>query len=346
MKKKFRNIEEFIKLDDYSKTPKYKQLVNNIIEAIENGDFKLNDRLPTVNTLLETFDISRDTIVKAYDILKENNIILSVPGRGYYINSDQISQRPKILLLFNKLSVHKKIIYDTFSSQLGENAVIDFYIYNNDFKLFKRILLEKLNENYTHFVIIPHFLEGGANAVELIKKIPIHKLIILDKKLAGLSGDYACVYQDFESDIFNALLGLKDRISNYKVIKLVFQSNTYQPVSSLDGFKKFCCEFAFSYQIVGDLGQSMVEKGDVYITVMEEELVTLIKKVKDMDLVIGKDIGVISYNDTVLKEILLDGITTISTDFELLGKTAAILVLENSKKQIANPFHFRLRNSL
>jgi len=79
---------------------------------------------------------------------------------------------------------------------------------------------------------------------------------------------------------------------------------------------------------------------------MEEELVTLIKKVKDMDLVIGKDIGVISYNDTVLKEILLDGITTISTDFELLGKTAAILVLENSKKQIANPFHFRLRNSL
>ncbi|MBK8391136.1 MAG: winged helix-turn-helix transcriptional regulator [Saprospiraceae bacterium] len=85
MKKKFRNIEEFIKLDDYSKTPKYKQLVNNIIEAIENGDFKLNDRLPTVNTLLETFDISRDTIVKAYDILKENNIILSVPGIGYYI---------------------------------------------------------------------------------------------------------------------------------------------------------------------------------------------------------------------------------------------------------------------
>ncbi|MBK8634885.1 MAG: hypothetical protein IPN72_15485 [Saprospiraceae bacterium] len=56
----------------------------------------------------------------------------------------------------------------------------------------------------------------------MIKKIPIHKLIILDKKLAGLSGDYACVYQDFESDIFNALLGLKDRISNYKVIKLVF----------------------------------------------------------------------------------------------------------------------------
>ena len=32
--------------------------------------------------------------------------------------------------------------------------------------------MEKLNENYTHFVIIPHFLEGGANAVELIKKIP------------------------------------------------------------------------------------------------------------------------------------------------------------------------------
>ena len=43
---------------------------------------------------------------------------------------------------------------------LGNNAAIDFYIYNNDFALFRKLLTNK-TEDYTHFVIIPHFIEGG-----------------------------------------------------------------------------------------------------------------------------------------------------------------------------------------
>ncbi|MCB0544541.1 MAG: GntR family transcriptional regulator, partial [Saprospiraceae bacterium] len=194
-----------IKINEYSKTPKYKQIINSVISNIEKGAAKEGDKLPSVNSLLIKFDISRDTIVKAYEYLKEIGIVDSIPGKGYYIKSTNIQQRAKVFLLFNKLSVHKKIIYDAFTQTLGDQAAIDFFIYNNDFRVFKNLILSHKDDSYTHFVIISHFLEGGEHACDFINQLPKHKLIILDKKVEGISGEYASVYQDFETDIHKAL---------------------------------------------------------------------------------------------------------------------------------------------
>ena len=60
-------------------------------------------------------------------------------------------------------------------------------------------------DDYTHYVIIPHFLEGGENAHEIINTIPKEKLILLDKLVPGVDGNYAAIYENFEKDIYNAL---------------------------------------------------------------------------------------------------------------------------------------------
>jgi DNA-binding LacI/PurR family transcriptional regulator len=78
----------------------------------------------------------------------------------------------------------------------------------------------------------------------------------------------------------------------------------------------------------------------------ETDLVNLIKNCKSKGLVVGKDIGIISYNETPLKEILLDGISVISTDHTMMGETAAKLILENRHEKIKNPFTLILRKSL
>ena len=44
-----------------------------------------------------------------------------------------------------------------------------------------------------------------------------------------------------------------------------------------------------------------------------------------------------------LKEILSDGISVISTDHAKMGETAAMLILENKKEKIKNPFTLILR---
>lgn len=222
-------------IDYYSATPKYLQLANCIIKAISDGVLKKNDMLPSINELSFEFEISRDTVEKGYKHLKKNDVLGSVPGKGYYIKNVDLNQKLKIFLLFNKLSFHKKIIYDAFVASLGELAAIDFYIYNNDFLLFKKLISQREN-NYTHHVIIPHFLDGGENVHEIINTIPKDKLILLDKIVPRITGTYAAVYENFEEDIYNALVQANDKLSKYHTIKIIFPKYTYHPKEILEGF--------------------------------------------------------------------------------------------------------------
>jgi DNA-binding LacI/PurR family transcriptional regulator len=63
-------------------------------------------------------------------------------------------------------------------------------------------------------------------------------------------------------------------------------------------------------------------------------------------LVLKEDIGIISYNETPLKKFILNGITTISADFDFMGKKAAELVLSNMAEQIKVPFNTIVRPSI
>src|ERR1700748_2279762 len=123
-------IFECIFIDYYSSTPKYLQLANSIIKGIGDGRISKNDILPSINELNYNFEISRDTAEKAYKYLKSIGLLGSVPGKGYYIKNVEAEQQYKVLLIFNKLSPHKKILYDAIIDGLGNKAAIDFYIYN------------------------------------------------------------------------------------------------------------------------------------------------------------------------------------------------------------------------
>ena len=339
------NIYSFISIDEYAVTPKYMQLTNSIVKAIEKGKIEKGYLLPSINDLSFELDISRDTAEKAYKHLKKLGIIGSVPGKGYFISDADVKQPIKIFLLFNKLSTHKKILYDAFVACIGKEAVIDFYIYNNDFALFRKLLTNK-RDDYTNYVIVPHFLEGGEKAHEIINTIPKEKLLLLDQLLPGVNGTFAAVYEDFEKDIYDALEQMVEQLSRYQTIKIIFPDYTYHPKQILEGFYRFCNQYAFNYEVIPKVKKAIISEGEVFISLMEDDLVLLIEKIIETKLEVGKQVGVISYNETPLKKIILNGITTISTDFHLMGEKAAQLILEKSTEHVAAPFHLTLRASL
>jgi DNA-binding transcriptional regulator YhcF (GntR family) len=339
------NIYRIIKIDEQSITPKYIQLTNSVLLAIEQGKLEKDYLLPSINELSYELDIARDTAEKAYRHLKKLGVIGSVPGKGYFIAKTDFKQAVKVFLLFNKLSAHKKIIYDSFAGTLGEKAAIDFYIYNNDFTLFKKLLQHK-KDDYTHYVIIPHFLEGGENAAAIINEIAGGNLLLLDKLIPGIKKEYGAVYENFEKDIFNALKDALPQLEKYQTLKIIFPSYTYFPDEILKGFQSFCSEYAFNYKTVHKIASEPIEEGEVYINLMEDDLVVLLGKIKSSKLIVGKNIGIISYNETPWKQFILDGITTISTDFKKMGELAAHMVLDNNRGQLEVPFALTLRNSL
>lgn len=317
-------------------------MANSIIEGIQSGKIKQGDVLPSINELSFEHYISRITVEKGYNYLKSMGIVESVRGKGFFISAGSVPANFRIFLLFNKLSVHKKIIYDSFVASMGDLVGIDFYIYNNDFNLFKRIITKR-ELDYSHIVIIPHFMEGDSIAVDFINSLPKEKLILVDKLLPGIQGTYGAVYENFEKDIYQTLQQAKDALAKYQHIQLVFPSSSYYPKAIIKGFENFCRDYAFDFKVSEE---AQPEKGTAYITVMEDDLIELLDQIKQQGFSLGKDIGLISYNETPIKRLLFEGISTISTDFVKMGELAADLVKTNSRNKIENPFSFIQRSSL
>lgn len=88
---------------------------------------------------------------------------------------------------------------------------------------------------------------------------------------------------------------------------------------------------------------SRSKKGEVNINLREDNLLILPGKVLATRMKPGKQVVVIS---SPLKKIILNGITTLSTDFRLMGEKTAELIPEQLMQQIAIPFALTLRNTL
>ena len=98
-------------------------------------------------------------------------------------------------------------------------------------------------------------MDGGENVHEIINTIPKEKLILMDKMVPGVTGNYAAVYENFEKDIYNALVQANKQLSKYHTIKIIFPEYTYHPKEILEGFYRFCQEYAFNYKVVRNIGE-------------------------------------------------------------------------------------------
>jgi DNA-binding transcriptional regulator YhcF (GntR family) len=343
---------KYIRIDENSRIPKYRQIVDSIIHNISSGNLKIDEKIASINMFSEEYLLSRDTVEKAYNILKKRQIISSIRGKGYYITRTQLISKINILFLVNKLSSYKMLIYNHFVNTIGLGAHTDLHIYHCDEVLFLN-LIKKHQNAYDYYVIMPHFKtdglehKSGTDAIyKYIKAIPRDKLVIMDNEILT-EEDFRGVYQDFENDIYNALTEGLEKIRKYKRLILTYPSKSVYPYPKriLQGFRKFCAKHSFEFEILDEIFDDIIlKKDDLFITIEESDLVNLVNQIRDEEYVLGKDIGVISYNDTPLKELL--GITVISTDFKQMGETVADMILNNKKEKVMNPFNFIDRDSM
>ena len=329
-----------IDINHQSHVPKYKQIVLSVEIAIAEKRLKRNEKLPSVNKVSLEFSISRDTVLLAYDELKKRGIIYAILGKGYYVKSVEFSFEQRIFLLFDELNSFKEDIYNSFMSAMNNVAQIDIFFHHFNIEMFKKLVYQS-NGNYSKYIIMPTNLPGAAS---IIKTLPEQDVYILDQTNNDLN-DFPSVHQSFSTDIYAALQKGKSRLSKYKKLILIFPGNR-EPLGMVEGFKKFCNDCLFENEIITSFEENTIHKGDVFIIPTDRHLVNVIEQAKKQDLIIGKDFGIISYNDTPLKKVVENGITTISTDFKVMGKTLASMVLNSRKEQIENPSDLIIRNSL
>jgi len=335
-----------LQIDTNSKIPVYIQIAESIMAAVRDGLLTRDQQIPSINELSEQYLLSRGTVEKAYKELRDKKVIISVKGKGYFINRTDIAIPLRVLLLFNKISNYKKQVYNAFVKTLGDNVFVDLHIHHHSVALFENLISNHLGD-YDYYVIMPHFYEQPEKVLEILKKIPPAQLILLDKDAQELKGQYGIVFQNFEKDIYEALHEALPALKKYTSLVFVNPGFTPYPPEIEKGFRYFCRMQDFNFSIIEGIEMhTPVTQGQAYIIIEETDLVNLVKICRNDQLKIGEDVGIVSYNETLLKEILLDGITVISTDHEEMGAAAALMIKDKKLGRVKNPFRLILRNSL
>ena len=125
---------------------------------------------------------------------------------------------------------------------------------------------------------------------------------------------------------------------------MVFPKETHHPTEIIDGVKKFCKESNKDFSVIKNIENKEFSAGTLYIVIEEPVLAKLIKMVRKTKFQQGKQIGIISFNESDLKELL--DITVITTDFDQMGRSVANMILDRQHTQINNPFKIIVRNSI
>jgi DNA-binding transcriptional regulator YhcF (GntR family) len=327
-------------IDPKSSTPKYKQIIESVYEGIERKTLKKGDKVPSINQICSDYNLSRDTVMLAFNSLKEKGILLSRPGKGYYIDSVEIQNQEKVFILFDELNAFKEDLYNSLINNLKGRASVEVYFHHFNYKVFKNLLSESIG-NYTSYIIMPATFDNTCN---LIARIPKEKVFILDRLKPDLK-DYPVVYQDFEMDFYDALVEGMPYLQKYR--KLIFVNpGGKEPAERMAGFERFCKENDFQYAEIKSLAGIKPSIYEAYFLISDHDLVELVKIAKYYKMKLGKKFGIVSFNDTMLKEVVAGGITTISTDFTEMGKTLAAMLLSRSKAQVRNSSRIIIRNSL
>jgi len=333
-----------IKLKDGIQISKVDQIVRKIIADIESGVFDRGQKLPTINQFSKVNGVARDTIEKAYKQLRKLGYVVSYPARGYFVFKKP-SGKLSVLLIFNKLSSFKKDIYYGILAGVNKRARVDLQLHHYDPKILNEIITNSKGK-YDLYVVMPHFFSyvKKEEYLSVLRSIPAQSLILLDKQVPELKDLHKAVYQDFKSDVYQALYTFQENLEKYSSVVVCLPEEIHHPKEILSGIKEFCAEQQKEFHRIDHIETETLKRGTVYIVVEEDDLAKLIKMIRNIGWVIGVDIGIISYNDTVFKELL--DISVMTTDFYLMGKTLAKMLFDKEIVQYKNPFSALQRASL
>jgi DNA-binding transcriptional regulator YhcF (GntR family) len=317
---------------------KIKSLADGLSLSIMQGDLKTGDNLLSINEASAYYKVSRDTVFKAYNVLKRKELIDSNPTKGYFVKGEV----NHVLLLLDTYSSFKKNLYNRFVVNLPEDYKVDLIFHQYNRQLFETIIRESIGK-YSMYIVMNFSNEQFSDT---LKSIPAGKLLLLDFGNFEKS-KYSYICQDFNESFYSCLNEGCDLLKKYRKLSFVFPEEICHPVSAIDYFKKFCLSQKFEYEVLRkESDWNGVEAGTAYLCVLSDDLVKIIKDADSKGLKVGNDIGLIAYNNEVVLEVIKEGISSISIDFGLMGEKAARFVTDKKPVQEYLPTKLIIRNSI
>src|SRR5258708_4548004 len=333
--------EQILELEGTPGLSKHEQLVQGMLNAIKARIVSKGDMLPSVNNMMKELGFARETIARGYKDLATRGIVESKNRLGFYVSNEDTDQQVKIALLLFAFDSFQENFYKTFRSRLGKSVHIDVFFHHNNIAVFENIV-SNIRGKYGMYVIAPIPHEKTAC---ILQTLPLDKFLMIDR-FEPMAGNFSYVVQEFEKASYAAFEELSDTIRRFGEMIFYYQPGSDTPVEILRAFKKFIRDYKIKGSIRLEYLPGTLEKGKVYYTINNAELWEMLRDCTLKKIKLGKEIGILSHNDDVLKEIMSGGITTYSTDFKRMAEKAADFVLTREKIQEVIPTVLIRRRSI
>ncbi len=333
--------QQIHELENISGLSKHEQLVQGIINAINGKFLGKGDMLPSVNNLIKEFGFARETVAKAYKELTNRGIVEPKNRVGFFVANDDTDQTLKLALVIFAFDSFQEVFYKTLRDRLGSGVHIDVFFHHNNIDMFESII-SNVRGKYGMYVVapIPH-----KKTTSILETLPLDKFLMIDR-YHDMPDDCSYVTQEFEKSSYDAFAELADTIRRYKGMIYYHRPAADTPIEILDAYNKFIKNFKINSTIRTEYVPGTIEKGYVYFTINNTELWAMLKDCMAKGYRLGKDVGILSHNDDLVKEIICDGITTYSTDFSKMAEKSAEFVLNRKKIQEIIPTVLIRRKSL
>ncbi|MBN8865630.1 MAG: GntR family transcriptional regulator [Sphingobacteriales bacterium] len=336
------NIYEQIKeLEHIQGLSKHEQLVQGIINAINDKLIARGDMLPSVNSLIKELGFARETIAKGYKELISRGIVESKNRIGFFVANESTENVLRIVLVIFAFDSFQEIFYKTFRDRLGKRAHIDIFFHHNNIDVFESII-STVRGKYGMYVVapIPH-----KRTAAILNTLPLNKFLMIDR-YQELAGDFSYVVQEFGESSYRAFAELAPAIRSFKGMIHYHRPASDTPIEIIEAYKRFIKDYQINSVIRTEYIPGSIEKGFVYFTINNAELWQMLKDAKAKGYKLGRDVGILSHNDEIVKEIIFDGITTYSTDFSKMAEKSAEFVAKRKPIREVIPTVLLRRGSL
>ncbi len=303
-----------LRIHFYGSTPKYRQVMDAIIQAIERKYLRLGDRLPSINQICLENDVHRDTVMIALNQLKAKGIVRSYQGKGYFISSIDIEIEEKVFVLLEELNERTSSIYNSFINSFDSDISADLFFVNHNLLKIRNMVAGQLGK-YTYYVIASEIYEYVSH---LIGKELQSKLIVIGRP-KGLIKAVSCVYQDFEGDMYEMMKIVRKSLRKYCRLVYLHQGKK-EPEGRINGFMRYCLEENMEYLIIDKFEDLRIRQYEAYFTADDQSMVEIIRQIRLNRFLPGEDVGLVSFGESIFKEVLVGGLTTISVEYNEFGQ--------------------------
>ncbi|MEP6479747.1 MAG: GntR family transcriptional regulator [Rhodoglobus sp.] len=98
-----------LKVDAGSTTPLFEQLAASVRSEVGRGAVKAGERLPAARDVAESLDVNLHTVLRAYQLLRDEGLVDLRRGRGAVITDRAVQYEPLSLAIPELVAEAKKL---------------------------------------------------------------------------------------------------------------------------------------------------------------------------------------------------------------------------------------------